>query len=449
MKQFGLFVTVVLSLLCVPNCARAQTSMQTLLTNGPLARRINIVFLSEGYTTSQLTQFPTDAIKVLTNLLTTLPLREYSNYFNAFAISVPSNESGSDHPSSSIVRDTYFNSTYESFGIPQLITIDTNGESRVNSLLAAYLPQYDIVALIVNDTEYGGSGGFPLIASVNNSSAEIAIHELGHSFSDLGDEYSSAYPGYPDTEEPNTTMQTNRALIKWTSWILPSTLVTTPDVSSNNAVVGLFEGAHYHTTGWFRPKRNCKMRTLGIAFCEICSETLVKSIYGQIRPIETTSPATNNVIILTNAASVSLSVSNLVPSTHALSVQWFTNNTAVLGATSAVFSVSGFSLPAGTNLVRADVTDTTSLVRNDPSQVLKDTRTWRVSSVFAAPRLSAVPGAGQIILSWTTNASGFVLELTPDPSGPPSWTPTLTLGSETGLILPATNPRSFFRLRKP
>jgi hypothetical protein len=110
--------------------------------------------------------------------------------------------------------------------------------------------------------------------------------------------------------------------------------------------------------------------------------------------------------------------------------------------------VTGFALAAGTNLVRAEVTDTTSLVRNDPTQVLKDARTWRVSSVFAAPRLSAVRGTGQIMLSWTTDASGFVLEATAGFT-PPSWTPILTLGSEAGLSLPATNPRTFFRLRKP
>ena len=448
MKRSGVFITVVLSLLVAPNGTRAQTSIQTLRTNGPLSQRLNIVFLSEGYTTNQLAQFPTDATRVLTNLLATLPLREYSNYFNAFAISVPSNESGSDHPSRSIVRDTYFNSTYDSSGIARLITIDSTGHSRVNSLLASYLPQYDLVALIVNDTEYGGSGGFPLITSVNSSSPEIATHELGHSFAALGDEYGDPYPGYADIEEPNTTMQTNRALIKWTSWILPATPVPTPAVSSNSAVVGLFEGAHYHFTGWFRPKLTCKMRALGVAFCEVCSETLVKSIYGQIRPIETTSPGTSNILVLTNAASVSLSVSNLVPSTHTLSVQWFTNNIAVAGATSSVFSVTGFALPAGTNLVRAEVTDTTSLVRNDPSQVLKDARTWRVASVFSAPRLSAVRASGQIMISWTTNASGFVLEST-SAFPPPSWTPILTVGTETGITLPATNSRTFFRLRRP
>src|SRR6266550_4570323 len=172
---------------------------------------------------------------------------------------------------------------------------------------------------------------------------------------------------------------------------------------------------------------------------------LLKSIYGQIRPIETTSPATNNVIILTNAASVSLSVANVAPSTHTLRVLWFTNNIAVSGATSTVFTVTGFALPAGTNLVRAEVTDTTSLVRNDPSQVLQDARTWRVASVFSAPRLSAVRASGQIMISWTTNASGFVLEST-SAFSPPSWTPTLTLGTETGITLPATNPRTFFRL---
>ncbi|HEU0039488.1 MAG TPA: M64 family metallopeptidase, partial [Verrucomicrobiae bacterium] len=217
MKRLDLFVTVVLSLLVAPDGARAQTSIQTLRTNGPLSKRINIVFLSEGYTTNQLAQFPNDAIKVLTNLLATPPLREYSNSFNAFAISVASVQSGSDHytPTTNFVN-TYFNSSFDSYGIQRLITIPPNdrdansadGQGRVNSLLATYMPQYDIVALIVNDTQYGGSGGFPLIASVNSSSPEIATHELGHAFAGLGDEYGDPYPGYPDIEEPNTTIET-------------------------------------------------------------------------------------------------------------------------------------------------------------------------------------------------------------------------------------------------
>ena len=426
--------------------AFGQGSLQTLLTNGPLARRINIVFLSEGYTTNQLPQFTTNARVILSNLLGTLPLREYSNYFNAFAISVPSNESGSDHPSRSIVRDTYFNSTYDSSGIARLITINSTGLSRVNSLLATFMPQYDIVALIVNDTEYGGSGGFPLINSVNSASPEIGIHEMGHSFAGLGDEYSSAYPGYPDTEEPNTTRETNRVLIKWNAWILTNTPVPTPDVSSNFTKVGLFEGAHYHTTNWYRPKHDCKMRTLNVLFCEVCVQTLVTSIYTQVRPIETNSPPTNNLIILTNSAVATLSVSNLLPSTHALAVQWYTNNVVVAGATSTVFTVTGSALPQNTNTVRVEVRDTTAYVRTDPAMRLLDSRVWRIRSV-ETPRLATTRAGGNVLISWTTNAFGFHLES--QSSVGAAWADVLSITTQSNLTVNPTNQQTLFRLRQP
>src|SRR4051812_17908230 len=151
-------VVVAMAILAWHWQACGQAAMQTLLTNGPTAQRLNIVFLSEGYTTSDLAHYRSDAITMLNAFLTTPPLREYSNYFNAFAISVPSNQSGSDHytPTTNLV-DTYFNSRYDSSGIQRLITIDGTGSSRVNALLAQFMPEYDIVALVVNDTQYGGS----------------------------------------------------------------------------------------------------------------------------------------------------------------------------------------------------------------------------------------------------------------------------------------------------
>jgi hypothetical protein len=62
----------------------------------------------------------------------------------------------------------------------------------------------------VNDSEYGGSGGFPAIASIHSSSSELALHEIAHSFADLADEYDSAAPGYPEIEKANTTRETRR-----------------------------------------------------------------------------------------------------------------------------------------------------------------------------------------------------------------------------------------------
>ena len=137
------------SLLVAP-AALAQGTLTTILTNGPTANRINLVVLSEGYTNGELAQFLVDATNVVNTLLSTQPYQEYSNYFNAFAISVASVESGSDFPSSNIVRNTYFNSTYDTWGIYYLLSIppnnwDTNyanGQGRVDSLLSSLMPEY-------------------------------------------------------------------------------------------------------------------------------------------------------------------------------------------------------------------------------------------------------------------------------------------------------------------
>src|SRR5690606_922508 len=103
-----------------------------------------------------------------------------------------------------------------------------------------------------------------------------------HSFADLGDEYSSAYPGYPDIEEPNTTRETRREFIKWNHWIEEATPVPTPAISAYSGVIGLFEGAHYHASDWYRPKRECKMRSLGQEFCAVCGEAIVIALAERI-----------------------------------------------------------------------------------------------------------------------------------------------------------------------
>jgi hypothetical protein len=428
--------------------ASAQTNMLTLLTNGATSKRLNIVFLSEGYTTTDLAHFAADARTMLNQMITSPPLNEYSNYFNAFAISVPSNQSGSDHytPTTNLV-DTFFNSRFDSFGVQRLVTIDSIGQSRANSLLAQFMPEYDIAAIVVNDTTYGGSGGPILVSSINSQSPEIATHEMGHTFANLGDEYSD--PGGTPSEKPNTTAETNLASIKWNIWIPSGTPIPTPDISTYFSTVGLFRGAAY-STNYFRPKHDCKMRTLGVPFCEVCSEALVKTIYSKLSMIEAYMPATNNLIRLTNGVANTFSVTNLVPSTHSLVVQWFTNNVAVAGATSAVFTVSGFALPAaGTNLIRVEVTDPTSLVRSAPTNMMKNSRTWQSSFVLALPRISIITSPAQTTLSWPGTAAGFNLESAGNLSSSAVWTPIMLISNQTGLAIPPANPQRFYRLHKP
>ena len=211
---------------CVSPQACAQATLTTLFTNGPTANRINMVVLSEGYTASQRGQFLIDARGAVSNLLATIPYREYSNYFNAFAISVASTQSGSDHHTPAVnLVNTYFNSTYDSYGIQRLLTIPpndwdsgyANGQGKVDSLLQSLMPEHDLVLLLVNDPQYGGSGSsLLLISSLHSQSAELVRHESGHPFGSLADEYTDAYPGFvpptarsADNASAPATHQTN------------------------------------------------------------------------------------------------------------------------------------------------------------------------------------------------------------------------------------------------
>lgn len=410
---------LIIPLLLLAPAVFGQGTITQILTNGPTDKRINIVFLAEGYLESQTNQFGTHVKSVLANILGTSPFNAYSNYFNAFAIFVPSLEAGSDHPFSGIFKETYFNSTFDSYGVNRLLTIPPNdrdssyshGQGKVDALLQSLLPDYDLAALVVNDSTYGGSGGSTLITSVNSSSPEIAVHEMAHTYSNLGDEYDSAYPGYPDIEEANTTQETDRSLIKWREWIDLATPLPTPETVAYGSVVGLFEGAHYHSTGWYRPKLNCKMNFLGNPFCEICAEELIKSTYELVRPIESFFPPTNSIISLINTQTVTLAVTPLQPPKHKLIVQWFTNGISVSGATNASFTIDGSALSLGLNQVKAVVSDPTPSVRVDPFDILKQSQIWQISAQ-ALPLLDARLLPGKIVLSWETSASDFVLEVT-------------------------------------
>src|SRR5689334_10254459 len=182
--------------------AGAQPFMQTTLRNGAVSNRLNIVLLSEGYTTNQLPQFLMDATNAVNTLLSHPPYQEYASYCNAFAIGVASKQPGSDHPSYPQYRDTYFNSTFDA--ADRLITIPTNstGQGRVDALLASFMPRCHLAILMVNDPATGGSDGFSKTAIVSTRAMQveaslgqpyILTHETGHVLANLGDEYTNAY----------------------------------------------------------------------------------------------------------------------------------------------------------------------------------------------------------------------------------------------------------------
>lgn len=380
MKSVQAFTRIVflVFVLLLPERAFCQATLQQILTNGPTNKRINIVFLSEGYTAAQLEQFSIDAERYLNHLLATPPFDEYSSYFNAFTISVASAESGSDHPKENDYRDTYFNTSYGT-ATERLMSIPygASGREKINNLLSQFLPEYDLPILLVNDVEYGGAGGSMTIVSRNSLGPDAVVHELGHTLASLDDEYAGGYSGGDSAERVNSTQETRREFIKWNRWIEDSTPIPTPESDDFDKVVGLFEGAHYQETGWYRPKYYCKMNALGSPFCEVCREALVLSFYEYVNAIEAFSPSNPEVNVANEP--VALSVEPIQPATHTLEIQWFIDSTPISGATENVFVISAESLAPGTHEVKAEVQDTTPLVRADPRNQLIDSHSWNVT----------------------------------------------------------------------
>lgn len=362
--------------------AQAQSSFFVILTNGSATNRINLCVLAEGYTASQAQDFRSDATNTVNALLNREPYQSYRRHFNAFGLFVPSVEAGSDHPSQSQYRNTYFNSTYDSYGTAEFVTIPPNdsnpnsadGQDKVAALLNQYLPDCQLALVLVNDLLAGGSGGRTLVVSKPSAARDIIAHESGHTLAGLGDEYDNPYPGYPEVEEPNTTRATRRDQVKWRAWIEETTPLPTPATLDYAAVVGVFEGAHYHSNGWYRPKLNCMMRTVGQPFCEVCSEALIKSFYQRVRPVETFAPGATN-LLLTTLARTAFSLQVVRPTNPTLSIRWLTNNVLAPG-TGTNFA---FTPPiGGVYEIRAEVQDTTAGVRYDPEGLLRQTVVWKL-----------------------------------------------------------------------
>jgi len=411
----------------MPTLLLSQGTLTQIPNNGPNDKRINFVILSEGYTISQKYDFNIDAVNLLNYILNKSPYDQYNNYFNAYTIFVSSTDSGSDHPSGEIFVDTYFNSTYDSYGIKRLITIPPNnydsnydhGIGKVYDLLQNHLPDYDLIMLIVNDSEYGGSGGNVAITSINSSSFEIMVHELGHSFAKLADEYETPYPSWTPREFPNSTKETHRELIKWNHWILDDTPIPTPELWDYNNVVGLFEGSQYQKYGWYRPRLNCRMRTLNYPFCEVCKEHHIKSIYQIISPIEDYFP-NNDVPIIVTENIVDFFIYPMTPSSHDLIIQWIINQDTLWNEKSFTLNLNIENLQIGQNIVEAIIIDTTNIVLDATIQpLLRDSVNWFVNlSTYPAPianfsadttfgvkpfTVQFIDGSSGIITNWQWN----------------------------------------------
>ena len=359
--------------------------VDTLLYNGETEKYINIVVLGDGYTSGQQSKLITDAYNLSSHLFSQVPFKNYRNYFNVFAIKVVSTESGAKHPNTSndcsaaspLVPisnpDTYLGCSFDSYGIHRLVV--PQNISNLTNVLATNFPNYDQVLVIANSQHYGGSGGMYSTSTVDALAKEITAHEIGHSFSNLGDEYYAgdvyAY------ERPNLTQQINPLLVKWKNFIgFNGTGIYQHCCGGNSAL-------------WYRPHNNCKMRGLGPPFCSVCTQTIIESIHGFVNPLVNYSPVEIDITSGNQFLNFKL-IEVMKPVSNTLKMKWNLNSLPFIQNVDSI-KLDQNILPNGLNYVSVVVTDTTNLLRVDNhSSIHFSTVTWTINKLNTGVKLSSL-----------------------------------------------------------
>ena len=358
--------------------------VKAIIENGPTDQRINMVFLGDGYQITEMDKYDKDVQAAVKEIFEQSPYKEYKELFNVYAIEVPSNESGCDHPGTAadcpypdsvFTRDTYFNTTFDYAGIHRLIV--AQAYTKVTQVLLNNFPDYDMVMMVVNHNWYGGSGGDISVFSTNSQSAEIAIHEAGHSFAHLADEYDYGTPKPVMFEGINVTWRTHRDSISWNPWISADIPLPTPVETQYLSKVGLFEGAYYSSTGMYRPKYNCKMRTLNNPFCEVCREAHVKAIFSYLYLIDEHYPVEENVTI--NAEdTTNFSINPLELQSVNINVTWLLDGNIIAEDTNNI-TLDGSALSTGGHSLSVVAEHITDFVINDPEKFLQSSFNWIIN----------------------------------------------------------------------
>jgi hypothetical protein len=305
---------------------RAPARLIPIQKMGDPATKVDLLLLGDGYTARELGKFQADARRLIAILFSTSPFKEHRADFNVWGLCPPAAQSGISRPSSGIYRDSL--ATYDAFGSERYILSFDNQRLRK---VAQFAP-YEFVEILVNGRTYGGGGIFNLYSTVavDNAFANyVFVHEFGHHFAGLADEYYTSPVAYaPATEriepwEPNATALLHKDQLKWKDLVSPDTPMPTPwnkeefetyereygarraqlrkenrPESEMEALfredrrivdammakekyagrVGAFEGAMYESKGYYRPQVDCIMFSRTNYFCKVCSRAIERVV---------------------------------------------------------------------------------------------------------------------------------------------------------------------------
>jgi len=299
------------------------------LKSGSPTEKVDIVILGDGYTVDEMEKYQNDVKRLAAELFAVEPFKSQKNDFNVSAIETPSEVSGVNRPHPGVFKRTALSTSYSSFDSERYVLAYDNRTIRD---VAATVP-YDYMFILINEETYGGGGIFRLYSTVavdNSFSDYIFVHEFGHSFAGLADEYYTSSVSYEMGEvtmepyEYNITALLDPDNLKWKHLVDKSTPLPTPwekepydnfsyeiqkerkalraakvpeaevealferekkesavilDNMEYTGKVGAFEGGGYMQYGLFRPYADCIMFTRNKQhFCPVCQDAISKVI---------------------------------------------------------------------------------------------------------------------------------------------------------------------------
>ncbi|MFG2095657.1 M64 family metallopeptidase [Streptomyces sp. NPDC048612] len=361
--------------------AAGDGDVTSVVQNGPVGSKLDVVFIGDGYTAAQQEDFHADVRAKWAKISAVEPYATYRGLFNVWAVDAVSNESGvSGDPTKDVVRDTALNSAFFCEDTERLLCVDTG---KVESY-ASKAPAADLVVVLSNSTKYGGAGyndissqvgydGIATASSDNDQSDQIAVHETGHSLGKLADEYdygqSGTYSG-PEPAQVNLSKlsadQMTAQQQKWYRWI--------GQQSPDGGAVGAFEGGGYYQYGLNRPTENSIMRTLGREFNLPGREGMIAGFYRYASVLS--SPVSTH-----HAVSRGTRIRVTAPASATLT--WSVDGRerkAARGRSTVVPRTLGVPADGRTHTVTARATDRTKAVR-DPAlrKLLSRSLTWHVA----------------------------------------------------------------------
>jgi hypothetical protein len=300
-----------------------------LMNNGHFTEKVDILIVGDGYRKEDMQKFRTDAMKLNDAMFNTAPFKDRKKDFNVWTIEVISPDSGIDKPDADIWKNSTLGANYNFFGSARYILTE---ENRALRDIASAVP-YDFINILINDNRYGGGGIYNLYTTtytIGDAPGKdwqmeyVYVHEFGHSFGGLGDEYYSSQVSYTDFYvkgiepwEPNVTAATKKENLKWKHLVTDDTPIPTPwektqydslekergkldrlapdyyqkreplitqaqEILKNtkySAKVGTFEGAGYISQGLYRPFADCRMFTLSLVdFDPVCRASIERVI---------------------------------------------------------------------------------------------------------------------------------------------------------------------------